>query len=602
MTTVKEFLEKYQNWTPGRENPLNQQYTPGGMPVVFQGGGGDGGAESQYWYDQQRDLWNALSKGLITPGADEFSSLLSDSDGELSAGEFARFSPEVQKWAKEHPQEFAASLLKYANKESGDLGSIGAEGGYSNPELVTAGLGGLDFSNAGYMAPQNEFWDSQDFWGPIIVGGLAAAGAGGYLGGANTGLTTAEQGALFNGLGDTTADIIAGEAAGSTGGLTFDGMPIDGESYNIMNTAADGGSTPWNPINDVPQASYPGPAGSTPIFNSEGIAANMLPGGTIADVGGAGGLAASLGLTGGGGSTALGGLLKTVAPDLVKAVISGVATNSQKKELQDLANKVAGMANPGSAFQQTKIWPALANEIDKLSAGNKDNTASLANLNKLIQSSADPNGALRTMSNNGYSAANNLVTDPMSNSGYSLADQAAKLYASLNGNPYSNPLIQGTLQNALEASARKNALAGRLHGGNFLADSQMAGLGAVIDASGKLGSQYGNAINNGMNMYDTQFKDALALGTGAGDQANKDITASAAGMNGLANLKQADTNYLRDLGSIAGFGSPESAANNYNSAATAAAGKNPWFQAAGSISDSNWNKLFDGAGKLTGWW
>lgn len=299
--------------------------------------------------------------------------------------------------------------------------------------------------------------------------------------------------------------------------------------------------------------------------------------------------AASLGATGaeaGGASSsswlssALGtegaSLVKGLAPDLWKAVVSGIATDKQKSDFEELANKAAEMANPGAYFQRNTIWPALEEAIK---AGNKPNADTLAGLHELMQSGADPNSDLRKQSANGFAAANDLVTNPMDNSGYSLADQAAQLYASLNSDPYSNPLISQTFQNAMEAAARKSAASGRLQGGNFLADSRNATTGAVVDASGKLGTQYGNAINSGMNMYDTQFKDALGLGTGAAGTANQNITAGGSGLSNLANLQQADSNYIAQLGNLAGFGKPENAAAAYAANQGAANKTDPWATA-----------------------
>lgn len=269
-------------------------------------------------------------------------------------------------------------------------------------------------------------------------------------------------------------------------------------------------------------------------------------------------------------------LVKGLVPDLWKAVVSGIATDKQKSDFEALANKAAEMANPGAYFQRNTIWPALEEAIK---TGNKPNADTLAGLHELMQSGADPTSDLRKQSANGFAAANDLVTNPMGNSGYSLADQAAQLYASLNSDPYSNPLISQTFQNAMEAAARKSAASGRLQGGNFLADSRNATTGAVVDASGKLGTQYGNAINSGMNMYDTQFKDALGLGTGAAGTANQNITAGAGGLNSLANLQQAGSNYIRDLGNIAGFGTPEAAAAAYKGSQTDANKIDPWATA-----------------------
>lgn len=269
-------------------------------------------------------------------------------------------------------------------------------------------------------------------------------------------------------------------------------------------------------------------------------------------------------------------LIKSLAPDLWKAVVAGVATDSQKKDFEKLASDAASMANPGAAFQRTNIWPALEEAIK---TGNKPNAQTLEGLHQLMQSGADPNSDLRKQSANGFAAANDLVTNPMSNSGYSLADQAAQLYSSLNSDPYGNPLISQTFQNAMEAAARKSAASGRLQGGNFLADSRNATTGAVVDASGKLGTQYGNAINSGMNMYDTEFKDALGLGTGAAGTANQNITAGAGGVSSLANLQQADSNYIAQLGNLAGFGKPENAAAAYAANQANANKTDPWATA-----------------------
>ena len=454
-----------------------------------------------------------------------------------------------------------------------------------------------------------------DMLGTAIVGGILGAGALGLGGGGASQYASVSE-ALA--AGDyAAADAMAaaafdagggisgmGSSFGSTGvgldGLTFDGVPMEGDTgWSTMNTSVnDVAGNTWNPSLSasenlgIPQASFGAPAGATPIYGTlpsgvEGITGYQLANGAIVSANdialGVGGVGSSL-IGGGGASSWLtdmfgkegASLVKSIAPDLWKAVVGGFATDSQKKDFEKLANDAAAMANPGAAFQRNTIWPALEEAIK---TGNKPNAQTLAGLHQLMQSGADPNSDLRKQSANGFAAANDLVTNPMGNSGYSLADQAAQLYASLNSDPYSNPLISQTFQNAMEAAARKSAASGRLQGGNFLADSRNATTGAVVDASGKLGTQYGNAINSGMNMYDTQFKDALGLGTGAAGTANQNITAGGSGLSNLANLQQADSNYIAQLGNLAGFGKPENAAAAYAANQGAANKIDPWATA-----------------------
>lgn len=445
-----------------------------------------------------------------------------------------------------------------------------------------------------------------DLMGSLIVGGILGAGlapelsslfSGGNMSqaemmklmadfeGAGGGLTSAAGATAGGGMTQAIELVKAGfpytEAAKLTGVseealfAALDTGAINGSGAVAAGATGVGGTVP----NAMTQ--FGGAAGDAAIAAD----AAAIGGGTAAKDGW---LASVLG-TGGAD------LVKGLAPDLWKAVIGGIATDKQKSDFEELANKAAEMANPGAYFQRNTIWPALEEAIK---AGNKPNADTLAGLHELMQSGADPNSDLRKQSANGFAAANDLVTNPMGNSGYSLADQAAQLYASLNSDPYSNPLISQTFQNAMEAAARKSAASGRLQGGNFLADSRNATTGAVVDASGKLGTQYGNAINSGMNMYDTQFKDALGLGTGAAGTANQNISAGAAGLGSLANLQQADSNYIRDLGNIAGFGTPEAAAAAYKGSQTTANGIDPWAVAVnnggGKVIDYALNKFLGG--------
>ena len=491
------------------------------------------------------------------------------------------------------PYQWSSYMTNGAN---GDMLSVGAEGGikdYQNLKWVP-GVG-LVRPNSDYMQVHDQDADIA----PAIMLALAGMVAGPAFAGALGGTT--------GGTYATVSDAIAAgdfAAADAMGAAAFDA----GGGISGLGSSLGGGS--MSQAVELVKAGFPYTEAAKLTGVSEEALFAALDTGAVGTAGtaAAGGLgmtdglamenaaglssfedAASLGATGaeaGGASSsswlssALGtegaSLVKGLAPDLWKAVVAGIATDKQKSDFEELANKAAEMANPGAYFQRNTIWPALEEAIK---AGNKPNADTLAGLHELMQSGADPNSDLRKQSANGFAAANDLVTNPMGNSGYSLADQAAQLYASLNNDPYSNPLISQTFQNAMEAAARKSAASGRLQGGNFLADSRNATTGAVVDASGKLGTQYGNAINSGMNMYDTQFKDALGLGTGAAGTANQNITAGGSGLSNLANLQQADSNYIAQLGNLAGFGKPEYAAAAYAANQGAANKIDPWATA-----------------------
>lgn len=491
------------------------------------------------------------------------------------------------------PYQWSSYMTNGAN---GDMLSVGAEGGikdYQNLKWVP-GVG-LVRPNSDYMQVHDQDADIA----PAIMLALAGMVAGPAFAGALGGTT--------GGTYATVSDAIAAgdfAAADAMGAAAFDA----GGGISGLGSSLGGGS--MSQAVELVKAGFPYTEAAKLTGVSEEALFAALDTGAVGTAGtaAAGGLgmtdglamenaaglssfedAASLGATGaeaGGASSsswlssALGtegaSLVKGLAPDLWKAVVSGIATDKQKSDFEELANKAAEMANPGAYFQRNTIWPALEEAIK---AGNKPNADTLAGLHELMQSGADPNSDLRKQSANGFAAANDLVTNPMGNSGYSLADQAAQLYASLNSDPYSNPLINQTFQNAMEAAARKSAASGRLQGGNFLADSRNATTGAVVDASGKLGTQYGNAINSGMNMYDTQFKDALGLGTGAAGTANQNITAGGSGLSNLANLQQADSNYIAQLGNLAGFGNPVAASAAYAANQANANKTDPWATA-----------------------
>jgi len=492
------------------------------------------------------------------------------------------------------PYQWGSYMTNGAN---GDMLSVGAEGGikdYQNLKWVP-GVG-LVRPNSDYMQVHDQDADIAPAIMLALAGMVAGPAFAGALGGTTGGTYATVSDAIA--AGDfAAADAMGAAAFDAGGGISGLGSSLGGGSMSQAVELVKAGFpyTEAAKLTGVSEEALFAALDTGAINGSGAVAAGATGvGGTVPNAmtqfGGAAGDAAIAADAAaiGGGTVAKDGwlasvlgtggadLVKGLAPDLWKAVIGGIATDKQKSDFEALANKASEMANPGAYFQKNTIWPALEEAIK---AGNKPNADTLAGLHELMQSGADPNSDLRKQSANGFAAANDLVTNPMGNSGYSLADQAAQLYASLNSDPYSNPLISQTFQNAMEAAARKSAASGRLQGGNFLADSRNATTGAVVDASGKLGTQYGNAINSGMNMYDTQFKDALGLGTGAAGTANQNISAGAQGLGNLANLQQADSNYIAQLGNLAGFGKPENAAAAYATNQANANKTDPWATA-----------------------
>lgn len=154
-----------------------------------------------------QEMYNAVANGQIQISPQDFNKLLINADLAINPGEFASMSQDVQNWARQNPQSFIQQMLANRNPANDDLGSIGAEGGYSKPQNITVSPSGqLDYSNAGYMEVHDEgsFLNQIDDWvRETIPGGwlgVAGAGALGY------GALSGGLGGLF-GAGTTAADL-----------------------------------------------------------------------------------------------------------------------------------------------------------------------------------------------------------------------------------------------------------------------------------------------------------------------------------------------------------------------------------------------------------
>lgn len=125
----------------------------------------------------QQAMYQAVANGEIQVSPEDFNNLIIDANLAIDPREFAALSPEVQQWAKQNPQAFIQQMLAHRNPANDDLGSMGAEGGYSTPQnIAVSPLGQLDYSNAGYM----DIHDDKNFFEEYGIP-LALAGLGGYF-------------------------------------------------------------------------------------------------------------------------------------------------------------------------------------------------------------------------------------------------------------------------------------------------------------------------------------------------------------------------------------------------------------------------------------
>jgi hypothetical protein len=242
-------LDYYTNlFFPTDGNITPGQVLPSEMDYAFYS------PESRNTQNAINDI-NAMSGlyGSVAGGTSlqDFNSLFSPVSNAISVNDFNSFSPEVQAWAKQHPQEFIKDVLAHKNSKTGDLVSPGVEGGYKNLGAVTVGPNGLDYSNAGYIQPKDDPWyetneglalasagvlgglaawptlsgaagaapTSGSSWGSLVGGGLnpSAGGITGLTGAGGLGFTTA--GASAEALGALGPGFFAAETLGGAGGL-----------------------------------------------------------------------------------------------------------------------------------------------------------------------------------------------------------------------------------------------------------------------------------------------------------------------------------------------------------------------------------------------
>jgi hypothetical protein len=184
--------------------------------------------------------------------------------------------------------------------------------------------------------------------GKLIVGGILGAGLGttdwSGLGGAQQGgMTAAEQGSLFNGLGDTTADI-----ASSGAGATWDAGASLAENLGL------------------PQASFAAPSGATPIYSTlpggvEGVTAYQLANGAVVPVSDlALGSGVGAGLIGGVAGGAATGILSRLGNSVSNLFGNGSGgTGLSMKDLFTLAKTGTGiysLLNANKQAGKTNAW------------------------------------------------------------------------------------------------------------------------------------------------------------------------------------------------------------------------------------------------------
>jgi hypothetical protein len=273
--TVQQFLDAI----------IGQQgYKPTGWDAVDQ----DPGYVARATIGQNAPMaWDQLLQSIaggqfqVTP--ESFDQLFTDRlggeynyGGGLQSQEFGALSPEVQAWARQNPQQFIASLMKVRNPANGSLLSIGAEGGFANPELITAGPNGLNFANAGYMPIKDQWYDGQDFWGPLLVAAAAGAGAGGFLGGGETAAGAGEA-TVVGDMGSGSGWMEPGWEVGTGGG--YAGY----DAGAVMDAAAGGGGYAAYDAGAVMDAAMTGGGGgaggsllSTIASSPVGVVAKMM--------------------------------------------------------------------------------------------------------------------------------------------------------------------------------------------------------------------------------------------------------------------------------------------------------------------------------------
>jgi hypothetical protein len=347
-----------------------QQSNPGEMSSIQNQLGGYLAQHAGKPSDIQ-DVYQQVARGLYTPT--NFDQMFSTKDGALSDGEFALYSPDVQAWAKANPQQFAQSLLANRNQANGDLGSVGAAGGYMNPGGATVNQSGtgMDMSNAGYMpyAPYTDWVGTG-----ILAAGLAATGAAAFSGygalgaaqgaGASSGLSGSAVGmgggtGISAGAGGTT-----GITAGGTG-LGFSANPATQAAF-WGNSVGAGASTGLGASQAFNGYSSPladgGLSMSSPSLSSTsglGLNTGVQGIGTNADL-------ASLNGLGNGGATASffpGASNASIAGGAALPSISDVAANGM------LGSLSTSLSDPSWLDKLSNLSPKQASDIAKAASG-----------------------------------------------------------------------------------------------------------------------------------------------------------------------------------------------------------------------------------------
>lgn len=186
----------------------------------------------------QQALYEAVARGDVKVTPENFSALISNANNGISQAEWNHLDPSVQKWAQENPQQFMQQILAHRNPANGDLLSGGAEGGWKTlgADSITVGANGLQYNPQNYMQIHNNPYDSMDFWGPLIIGGVAGLGAMAAEGAAVGGSTAG--GMYGSDLVGPAGNISAVEAGGSAGGIAGTGVSTGSTTGDTLATNA----------------------------------------------------------------------------------------------------------------------------------------------------------------------------------------------------------------------------------------------------------------------------------------------------------------------------------------------------------------------------
>lgn len=355
----------------------------------------NGGGE--YITDPLLQKYWDVANGRIDENFD-FDSLFSNNDKMMSKGEFDMLPPEVQAEARKNPQLFIQSVLSNtANKDHGDLLSVGAEGGFGDyktarwdPQM------GLVPDQSKYLSIHEEP-DWALYATLAVIGGAA--------------LTAMEVGAAAGAGAGAAEGAAAGSAAGATAGT---GAAATGGA--IVGSSGALGSTGYALADAALNAAAWG--------SVKGAFTAAISGGDVWKGALTGGLTG--GITGGLGS-AFDGLSISGVP-LVDSAIKGAATGG-------LTAAVSG----GDAWKGA------------LTGG------TLAAISPYLKSMTDSNKILTNAINGGVSAAINggdVATGMLKSGAMTAADQYGSLWT---GNELGGFFAKGAVAGAFDASNINNS-------------------------------------------------------------------------------------------------------------------------------------------------